>query len=76
MITVFNFGEHLKDIRVGKNMTQKSLAIAANLTERGIQRYELNERKPSFDAIIALADALNISADYLLGRIDIDSKLR
>lgn len=71
---MLNFGEHLKTIRVNKGMTQKSLAIAANLTERGIQRYELNDRKPTFDAIIALANALDVSADYLLGRVDNNGK--
>lgn len=64
---MFNFGERLKEIRVSKNLTQKQLADLINSTERGIQRYESGERKPNFDAIIALCKALKISADYLLG---------
>lgn len=61
------FNERLKQIRLEHNMTQKQLAELAGVTERGIQRYEANERKPTFDVIIALIKGLNISADYLLG---------
>ncbi len=64
---MFDFGENLKEIRTSKNLTQKQLAILINSTERGIQRYESGERKPNFDAIIALCKALQISADVLLG---------
>ncbi len=67
---MFDFGEHLKEIRISKNLTQKQLADLINSTERGIQRYESGERKPNFDAIIALCNALQVSADYLLGRTD------
>lgn len=67
---MFNFGEHLKEIRVSRNLTQKQLAMMVGSTERGIQRYESGERKPNFDAIIALCEALHVSADYLLGRTD------
>lgn len=64
---MFNFGEHLREIRISKNLTQKQLATLVGSTERGIQRYESGERKPNFDAIIALCNVLEVSADYLLG---------
>ena len=64
---MFNFGEHLKEIRISKNLTQKQLATLIGSSERGIQRYESGERKPNFDAIIALCNVLDVSADYLLG---------
>lgn len=67
---MFNFGEHLKTIRQSKNLTQKQLAELIGSTERGIQRYESGERKPNFDAILALCNALNVSADYLIGRTE------
>lgn len=67
---MFDFGTHLKEIRINKNLTQKQLAVLITSTERGIQRYESGERKPNFDAILALVNALDISADYLLGRTD------
>ena len=64
---MFNFGEHLREIRISKNITQKQLATLVGSTERGIQRYESGERKPNFDAIIALCNVLEVSAHYLLG---------
>lgn len=67
------FNERLKQIRLKYNLTQKQLAELIGVTERGIQRYEANERKPTFDVLISLLDNLDISADYLLGRTDTDN---
>lgn len=64
------FGEHLKSIRKSKNVTQKQVAQAINITERNYQNYELNEKKPGFDNLIALADYFDVSLDYLVGRSD------
>lgn len=65
-----NFNERLKEIRINNNITQKQLSIDLQLSERGIQSYELGERKPGLDALIALADYFNVSLDYLTGRSD------
>lgn len=62
------FSERLKELRIIKGLTQKQLAIIIHATERGVQRYESDERKPTFDAIIALANGLDVSTDYLFGR--------
>ena len=39
-------------------------------SERGIQSYEIGERNPAFDQLIALADYFDVSIDYLVGRTD------
>lgn len=65
-----NFGERLKELRSKNHITQKQLSIDLKLSERGIQSYELNERKPGLDALVALADYFNVSLDYLTGRSD------
>ena len=67
---MFNFGEHLKKLRKSNNLTQKQLAELTNTSERGIQNYELNQRKPTFDILISLADYFDVSIDYLVGRTD------
>ncbi|WP_206457857.1 helix-turn-helix domain-containing protein [Anaerovorax sp. IOR16] len=67
---MFNFGEHLKALRKAQNITQKQLAQDINASERGIQNYELNLRKPTYDILIALADYFDVSIDYLVGRTD------
>jgi len=35
-----------------------------------ISHFETGQRSPSFDNLRKLSDALNVSVDYLLGRID------
>lgn len=67
---MFDFGKHLKELRLRANLTQKQLANETGLSERGIQNYELNSRKPTYEALIALADLFDVSLDYLVGRSD------
>lgn len=68
---MIDFGSRLKEIRKSKGITQKQLASAIGASERGIQNYELNERKPAYDVLLALADYFEVSLDYLVGRSDI-----
>ena len=65
---MFNFGEHLKEMRISFNYTQKQVASNIGITERNCQRYEANDQRPSFDILISLADFYNVSLDYLVGR--------
>lgn len=67
---MIDFATQLKAIRKNKGITQKQLAAAIGASERGIQQYELGERKPAFDVLIALADYFDVSLDYLCGRTD------
>ena len=67
---MFDFGMHLKSLRQSKNVTQKQLAADIGASERGIQHYEIGERKPAYDMLIALADYFDVSLDYLVGRSD------
>ena len=66
-----NFSERLKAIRKSRGITQKQLAQDIGASERGIQSYEIGERKPAFDQLIALADFFDVSLDYLVGRSDV-----
>lgn len=65
---MFNFGEHLKEMRISFNYTQKQVASNIGITERNYQRYEANDQRTSFDILISLADFYNVSLDYLVGR--------
>lgn len=62
--------ERLVSLRKSRNLTQKQLASAINLSEVGIQNYEGNRRKPAYDVLISLADYFDVSLDYLCGRSD------
>lgn len=57
-------------LRKQHSITQKQLAEGCSLTEIAIQNYESGRRKPSYDALFALADYFNVSIDYLVGRSD------
>lgn len=65
-----NFPEQLRTIRKSRGITQKQLAQAVGASERGIQSYEIGERKPAFDQLLALADFFDVSLDFLTGRND------
>ncbi len=64
------FSEKLKEYRKVKGLTQKQLAELAGTTERVIQNYELAEKKPGLDKLVSIADALDVSLDFLVGRSD------
>lgn len=51
-------------------MSQLDLANKTGLQAAAISHFETDQRSPSFENLRKLADALNVSIDYLLGRID------
>lgn len=63
-----SFSERLKALRNKRGLTQKQLGEATGLSARGIQDYELEQRKPGLDALFALADYFDVPLDYLTGR--------
>ena len=63
-----NFGDRLREAREARSLNQTELAKLANLQPAAIGHFEKGRRKPSFANIRALAKALNISSDYLLGQ--------
>jgi len=64
------FSMQLRKLRALKKVTQKQVAEATGLSERGYQSYELGEKEPSLGNIVKLADFFEVSTDYLLGRTD------
>ncbi len=64
------FPERLKSMRETRGWSQEELATKARLQATAISHFETGGRSPSFDNLKKLADALNVSSDYLLGRSD------
>lgn len=62
-----NFAERLKTIRESRGLNQSELARRASLQPSAIAHFEGNRRKPSFDNIRSLADALQVTTDKLMG---------
>ncbi len=62
-----NFGQRLKQLRKEAGMTQLDLAKKLNLTKAVISYYEQQERSPSPEVLIKLANIFRVTTDYLLG---------
>lgn len=65
------FAERLRDARERlRGLTQAQLAEKTGLPSTSISHFENPEgtRKPSFDNLRRLANALEVTTDYLLGR--------
>lgn len=62
--------ERLKALRASKKLTQAQAAAALKMSESGLQNYERGIRKPPCDVLLAIADFYQVSADYILGRVD------
>ena len=60
----------IKQRRRELKMTQTELAKAADLTPAAISQFESGTRKPSFNTLSSLSDALRVTTDYLLGKKD------
>ena len=60
----------LKELRRSRRITQLKLAMALNLTQNTVSRYETGEREPGIAELVRIADYFHISVDYLLERTD------
>ena len=55
-------------LREKYNFSQSDIARQIGVTPALISAYENQERKPSLDKLMALADIFHVSTDYILGR--------
>ena len=63
------FPERLRSARERRGLSQGELAKRAGFQASAISHFETAGRKPSFDNLRRLADALEVTTDYLLGRV-------
>lgn len=70
METMDAFRERLKKTREKRELSQAQLAEKVKLPPSSISHFENGPRKPSFDNLKKLAEALNVTTDFLLGRSD------
>lgn len=64
------FQERLNAARELRKWSQSELANRAGMPPSSIAHFESGSRKPSFDTLRRLANALEVTTDYLLGRVD------
>ena len=62
--------KNLRNVRKECNLTQKQIAELLNISQQSYSDYENEKTQPDFETLIRIADALNVSIDYLLGRTD------
>lgn len=65
-----NFTDRLQLLKIERNLLQKDIAQATEISLRTYQRYELGERLLDTNVFSKLTDYFNVSTDYLLGRSD------
>ena len=64
------FPERLRHVRELRRLSQAELASRARLQPSAVSHFETGARRPSFDNLRRLANALEVTTDYLLGRSD------
>ena len=64
------FPQRLRAARELRDLNQAELARRAGLQASAVSHFETGARKPSFDNLKRLADALIVTTDYLLSRVD------
>lgn len=62
------FSERLNKTRKEKGFTAQYMADALRTGIRNYRKYESGDAKPTLDGLVAIADILDVSTDYLLCR--------
>lgn len=65
-------GQHITSLRKAKDLSQGQLGKKVGTSGDIIGRYERDEVKPSIEVIIKIADALEVSIDFLVGKTDFE----
>ena len=66
----------LKELREQRRLNQEGLALKLNVSQSTISAYEVGERAPDFDTLIAIANLFDVSLDYLAGLSDLKQPIR
>lgn len=74
-------GKEIQLLLEARNMTRKQLAEASGLTEAAISRYISGTRTPKSISLSAIAKALDVTSDELLGNVadssdEVDNAIR
>lgn len=64
------FANRLREERENLGLMQKEMALKLNIPPNTYNGYETGKRSPNLEVAKQIADALEISVDYLLGRTD------
>ena len=62
------FGQRLNFVRKSKGVTAQKMADELQIALRSYRMYESENRFPSLEMLVKIADILDVSTDYLLCR--------
>ena len=65
------FEERLLHARKIRGMNQEALAEKIGVSRQAVSKWETGDAQPDYTKLIALADALEVSLDYLCGRDEV-----
>lgn len=68
------FSDRLNKTRKECGLTAQQMADSLQTGLRNYRKYESGDAKPTLDGLIAIADLLDVSTDYLLCRDEFLSK--
>jgi len=57
----------LKELREQRRLNQEGLALQLSVSQSTISAYEVGERTPDLETLMAIASLFGISIDYLVG---------
>ena len=63
-------GDKIREIRLAKKISQVELAKILNVTKQSVSNWENENIQPSIEMLSKIADAFNVSTDFLLSRDD------
>lgn len=67
-----DFGSIVVALRKEKKISQTELALQLGIHKNVLGRYERNEVLPSIEIARKIADILDVSLDYLTGKVDVE----
>ena len=66
----------LKELREEQRLSQDGLALKLNVSQSTISAYEVGDRTPDLETLIAIAQFFGVSLDYLAGQSDLKQQIR
>lgn len=66
-----NIGERISELRKDRSFKQKDISKVLNVAISTVSNYETGSHEPDLTNLCKLADMLDVSTDYLLGRTDL-----
>lgn len=68
--TTSSFRRRLRAARALRGLSQSDLAERAGLLQSAVSHYETGSRRPSFTNLRRIAEAMEVTTDYLVGRTE------